>query len=91
MVLGKKEANAWGLFDMHGNVWEWCLDWKGEYPSGSVTDPVGPDSGSHHVFRGGSWSGHAWLCRSAYRLSGTPTYTDGRLGFRVALAPVQQK
>lgn len=88
--VGQKRANAWGLYDMHGNVWEWCLDWYGYYPSGNVTDPDGPDSGTVRVFRGGSWSYAAKGARSASRLGDTPGNRYNFVtGFRVALAPVQ--
>ncbi len=65
--VGSFSPNAWGLHDMHGNVWEWVQDWKGDYPSGSVTDPEGPSSGSRRVNRGGSWDKIARYCRSAVR------------------------
>jgi formylglycine-generating enzyme required for sulfatase activity len=82
-AAGQKQANAWGLFDMHGNVWEWCQDWYGTYDSGVVADPTGPPSGSARVLRGGSWDDSFRYCRSAYRLSIDPAHTGGRVGFRV--------
>jgi formylglycine-generating enzyme required for sulfatase activity len=81
-AVGQKPANAWGLHDMHGNVWEWCSDWYGTYP-GTVTDPTGPVSGSVRVFRGGSWVNSAQGCRSARRGNGNPTLRGDGLGFRV--------
>ena len=69
--VGEKKPNAWGLYDMHGGVYEWCQDWYGDYPSGSATDPTGATSGSFRVLRGGGWSNGARYCRSAYRNNGT--------------------
>ena len=66
--VGQKEANPWGLYDMHGNVSEWCWDWYGDYPDGAQTDPVGAASGNDRVLRGGNWYNSASQARSAYRL-----------------------
>ncbi|MBO4795959.1 MAG: formylglycine-generating enzyme family protein, partial [Verrucomicrobia bacterium] len=87
--VGQKQPNAWGLYDMHGNVYEWCLDWFGDYPASSVTDPTGPSTGSSRVVRGGSWGYRANRCRSAYRNSSRPDSIYYGIGFRVALTPVQ--
>jgi formylglycine-generating enzyme required for sulfatase activity len=83
--VGRKRPNAWGLYDMHGNAWEWCQDWYGDYPLGSVTDPDGPSTGSDRVFRGGHWlSLYASYCRSASRSSINPYNHYEILGFRLA-------
>ena len=84
--VGKLSANAWGLYDMHGNVWEWVQDWYGEnyYSNSPATDPTGPSSGSCRVFRGGSWDRYAQLCRSALRNCRDPGYRNVDLGFRLA-------
>ena len=87
--VGQKRANAWGLYDMHGNVWEWCRDRYGDYPGRAVTDPVGPSFGSNHVIRGGSWYDFADICRSDCRGSRGPLIRSDSGGFRLALVPIQ--
>jgi formylglycine-generating enzyme required for sulfatase activity len=79
--------NAWGLYDMHGNVWEWCQDFYDDYPTHAVTDPEGPARGSLHVFRGGSWNRRAILARSACRRDFTPVIRGHNLGFRLVRRP----
>lgn len=88
-AAGSYFANAWGLYDMHANVWEWCLDWNGVYP-GAVTDPKGAISGLYRALRGGSWGNDARDCRSAYRFSNNPDYRSYAVGFRVCCAPLGQ-
>ena len=87
--VGQKKPNAWGLYDMHGNVYEWCNDLYADYPSRAVTDPTGPASGSNRVLRGGSWDNNAQYCRSAFRYGNDPSNRNSNVGFRVALVPVQ--
>ncbi|MDB4625088.1 formylglycine-generating enzyme family protein [Rubripirellula sp.] len=85
--VGSKQPNAWVLYGMHGNVAEWCQDWYGDYPSGSVTDPTGATSGSFRVYRGGSWLNTAEGCRSAFRYWNLPSGLAFDLGFRVSRSP----
>lgn len=95
--VGKFKANAWGLYDMIGNTWEWCSDCFGDYPSGDATDPIGPSlegakdfsfvnySGPARIARGGSWYGNPRTCRCAARLIVPPVMREDYFGFRVVL------
>jgi formylglycine-generating enzyme required for sulfatase activity len=85
--VGKKRPNPWGLYDMHGNLFEWCSDWFGRYPTVAVTDPQGPSGGSERVSRGGCWISPAGYCRSAQRCWDDPSYQLYFVGFRIALSP----
>jgi len=85
-VVGQKLPNPWGLYDIHGGLWEWCWDWYGKYPGGRVVDPQGPETGQYRVFRGGSWGCKGGRCRSAVR-EADPEGQTGYVGIRVVLAP----
>jgi len=89
-AVGSYKPNAFGLYDLHGNVWEWCEDWYEKYPAGAVTDPKGPANGGNRVERGGSFPTDVFdgsVARSSNRLSYPPTSRNGFLGFRLAKTP----
>jgi len=86
MQVGSFMKNAFGLYDMHGNVYEWCWDWAGNYPHETLVDYSGPVSGSHRILRGGSWGSDALILRSAFRNYANPSHKTHYYGFRLVLS-----
>jgi formylglycine-generating enzyme len=83
--VGRFPANAWGLHDVHGNVWEWCADWYAAYPQGDVKEPQGANSGDARVLRGGSWVENPGRARAAFRCRGVPSFRSAFISCRVLL------
>ena len=84
---GTYPPNPWGLYDMHGNAWEWTGDWFSKYPEGAQTDPTGPEWGELRAVRGGSWWSYSRFCRSASRVENSPDKAFQTLGFRLVIMP----
>ncbi|KPA15221.1 serine/threonine protein kinase [Candidatus Magnetomorum sp. HK-1] len=84
ITVATLKANAWGLYDMHGNVYEWCNDWYSSYPTSAVVDPLGPETGSYRMIRGGYWFVIARYCRSSFRIKESPDKKGYYLGCRLA-------
>ncbi len=85
--VAQKQPNAYGLYDMSGNVGEWCQDWYQNYSTASVTNPTGPSTGTYRVLRGRAWTSYAADCRSAFRSEGSPSNRRNNIGFRLVLSP----
>jgi formylglycine-generating enzyme required for sulfatase activity len=85
-AVGAKKPNAWGVYDMHGNVWEWCADWYADYSPEEATDPTGPREGTVRVLRGGQWGERPEYCASTMRGGFDADTRNGSFGFRVFLA-----